>query len=147
LGSFAELPLLRYTRGVTVNTNPVTPVARGTLVNPANRFEQISFERNEEWDPNDDPLPHTQFLVDRSSTIIAYNDSPDVGFEASINPNRGCEHGCIYCYARPFHEYLGFSAGLDFETKIMVKQDAPALLRKELSSPKWQPKVIGISGV
>jgi DNA repair photolyase len=70
-----------------------------------------------------------------------------VGFDASVNPYRGCEHGCIYCYARPTHEYFGLSAGLDFETKIFVKQDAPELLRKELSSPKWQPKPIAISGV
>jgi DNA repair photolyase len=70
-----------------------------------------------------------------------------VGFEASINPYRGCEHGCIYCYARPTHEYLGFSSGLDFETKIMVKEDAPKLLRAELSSEKWQPKVLAMSGV
>jgi DNA repair photolyase len=78
---------------------------------------------------------------------LAYNDSPDVGFEVSINPYRGCEHGCVYCFARPTHEYLGLSAGLDFETKIFVKDDAPALLRKELSAAKWQPKVVSISGV
>jgi len=70
-----------------------------------------------------------------------------VGFDASVNPYRGCEHGCVYCYARPFHEYLGFSAGLDFESKILVKEDAPALLRKELSSPKWQPQTLAMSGV
>ena len=79
--------------------------------------------------------------------MIAYNDSPDVGFDASVNPYRGCEHGCIYCYARPTHEYLGFSAGLDFETRILVKEDAPELLRKELASPKWKPQVVAMSGV
>ena len=120
---------------------------RGAVNNPANRFEKIHLERDEDWNPEEDPLPRTTFLRDLSQTIIAYNDSPDVGFEASINPYRGCEHGCIYCYARPFHEYLGFSAGLDFETKIMVKENAPELLRKELSSPKWKPKTIAISGV
>jgi len=91
--------------------------------------------------------PTTQFLSDSSRSIIAYNDSPDVGFDASVNPYRGCEHGCVYCYARPTHEYLGFSAGLDFETKIMIKEQAPELLRKELSSPRWEPKVLALSGV
>jgi DNA repair photolyase len=124
-----------------------TAAHRGASSNPPNRFEKIHFEPNPDWNPEDDPLPRTQFLRDRTSTIITYNDSPDVGFEASINPYRGCEHGCIYCYARPFHEYLGFSSGLDFETKIMVKENAPKLLREELSSPKWHPKVIAMSGV
>ena len=120
---------------------------RGAAENPPNRFEKVHLERDEDWNPEEDPLPRTQFLRDSSKTIIAYNDSPDIGFEASINPYRGCEHGCIYCYARPFHEYLGFSSGIDFETKIMVKENAPQLLREELSSPKWKPQVIAISGV
>ncbi len=120
---------------------------RGAAENPPNRFENIHLERDDDWNPEEDPLPRTQFLKDTSQTIIAYNDSPDIGFEASVNPYRGCEHGCIYCYARPFHEYLGFSSGLDFETKIMVKENAPKLLREELSSPKWKPQVIAISGV
>ena len=120
---------------------------RGAAANPPNRFEKIHLERDEDWNPEEDPLPRTQFLKDSSKTIIAYNDSPDIGFEASVNPYRGCEHGCIYCYARPIHEYLGFSSGLEFETKIMVKENAPALLREELSSPKWKPQVIAISGV
>jgi DNA repair photolyase len=104
-------------------------------------------ERDEDWDPNEDPSPKTQFLQDLSQTIISYNDSPDISFDASVNPYRGCEHGCSYCYARPFHEYLGFSAGLDFETKIMVKPNAPELLRRELSSPKWKPQTLAMSGV
>jgi DNA repair photolyase len=131
---------------VGVMTSSAIP-NRGAGSNPPNRFEKIHLEPDADWDPEQDPLPRTQFFCDRTSTIIAYNDSPDVGYEASINPYRGCEHGCIYCYARPFHEYLGFSSGLDFEAKIMVKEDAPELLRKELSSPKWQPKVIALSGV
>ena len=90
--------------------------------------------------------PPTEYLPDTSRTIIAQNDSPDVGFEVSFNPYRGCEHGCIYCYARPTHEYLGFSAGLDFETKIMVKYDAPELLRTALLR-SWRPRVLGLSGV
>src|SRR5215472_10845473 len=119
---------------------------RGSASNPKNRFEPI--ERIAEPDDNDEiPSPHTQFLNDTSKTIIAYNDSPDVGFDASVNPYRGCEHGCVYCYARPTHEYLGFSAGLDFETKIMVKENAPELLRRELASPRWQPQVLALSGV
>jgi DNA repair photolyase len=120
---------------------------RGTPENPANRFEKRSLVPDPEAFDPEEPLPRTQFLKDTARSIIATNDSPDVGFEASINPYRGCEHGCAYCYARPFHEYLGFSAGLDFETKILVKEDAPALLRKELSSPKWKPKVLALSGV
>ena len=120
---------------------------RGALENPANRFEKIMLEPDADWNPQDDVLPRTQFLKDHSKTVITMNDSPDIGFRAGLNPYRGCEHGCIYCYARPTHEYLGFSAGLDFESKIMVKEDAPELLRAELSSPKWQPQVIFMSGV
>lgn len=125
----------------------LTTAHRGAGENPANRFERITLEPDAEWNPDDDVLPRTQFFKDHSQSVIARNDSPDVGFETSLNPYRGCEHGCIYCYARPTHEYLGFSAGLDFESKIMVKEDAPELLRKELSSPKWQPQVIFMSGV
>jgi DNA repair photolyase len=119
---------------------------RGSASNPKNRFETI--ERVPEPAEGDDEIssPQTQFLNDTSRSLIAYNDSPDVGFDASINPYRGCEHGCVYCYARPTHEYLGFSSGLDFETKIMVKEDAPELLRQELSSPKWRPQVVALSG-
>ena len=120
---------------------------RGAAENPANRFEEIHLERDTDRDPREDPAPATHFLADKTATIINYNDSPDVGFEASVNPYRGCEHGCIYCFARPTHEYLGFSAGLDFETQIMVKQNAPDLLRKELSSSRWRPQVIAMSGV
>lgn len=119
---------------------------RGAATNPANRFETLAYEV---WDEegSEDPARQTVLLRDETRTIINYNDSPDVGFSASINPYRGCEHGCIYCFARPNHEYLGFSAGLDFETKILVKENAPALLRRELLSPKWVPQVIAISGV
>ncbi len=120
---------------------------RGAADNPANRFESAHLEQDPEWNPDEEPSPNTQFLKDNTSTIINYNDSPDIGFEASVNPYRGCEHGCIYCYARPTHEFLGFSAGLDFESKIMVKESAPELLRAELASPRWQPKVIAMSGV
>ena len=120
---------------------------RGAPINPPNRFEPLSYSRDPEWNDLEDPALETQFFKDTSRSIITYNDSPDVGFDASINPYRGCEHGCIYCYARPTHEYLGFSAGLDFESKILVKEDAPELLRRELSSPRWKPQVLAISGV
>ncbi len=120
---------------------------RGASHDPKNRFLPLYVERDPEWRDPDDPGPRTQLLRDATRSAIARNDSPDIGFEASINPYRGCEHGCIYCYARPFHEYLGFSAGLDFETKILVKQDLPELLRHELMSPRWKPQVIAISGV
>src|SRR4051812_26677988 len=93
------------------------------------------------------PRRPTQYFRDGTRTIITRNTSPDVGFETSLNPYRGCEHGCIYCYARPTHEYLGFSAGLDFESRIMVKTDAPELLEAELSSPKWKSQVLVMSGV
>ena len=120
---------------------------RGAVFNPGNRFEQIELERFEDWDPTEDPAPGTRFFKDKTSAIINYNDSPDVGFDASINVYRGCEHGCIYCFARPTHEYLGFSSGLDFETRIMVKEDAPELLRRELMAPKWKPQLLAMSGV
>lgn len=118
---------------------------RGAGENPPNRFEAIWKTRDPEWG-EEDPAPDTVFFKDTSKSILSWNDSPDLGFDASLNPYRGCEHGCIYCYARPTHEYLGFSSGLDFESKIMVKQDAPDLLRKELSSPRWKPQVIVMSG-
>ena len=126
---------------------PEAKPTRGVDSNPPNRFEQLHLEPAENWyDPEERPL-RTRFYRDASQTIINYNDSPDIPFEASINPYRGCEHGCVYCYARPFHEYLGFSSGLDFESRIMVKEDAPELLRKELSSRKWKPQVLAMSGV
>jgi DNA repair photolyase len=132
------------------SSKPIAIRGRGAAENPPNRFEKLAYVP----DPDlTDPLEEiesaikTQFLKDSSRSIIAYNDSPDVGFNASVNPYRGCEHGCIYCYARPTHEYLGFSAGLDFETRILVKEDAPELLRKELASPRWKPQVVAMSGV
>ncbi len=120
---------------------------RGTAENPSNRFEKLHLEPDPELEPEEQISPRTQLFHDLSSSILTHNESPDVGFETSLNPYRGCEHGCIYCFARPTHEYLGFSLGLDFETKIMVKENAPELLRKELSSPKWKPHLVVMSGV
>lgn len=120
---------------------------RGSAANPTGRFEKLEVEADPDVPPEEQSAPNTQFIKDVSRSIIAYNSSPDVGFDASVNPYRGCEHGCIYCYARPTHEYFGFSAGLDFETKIMVKENAPHLLERELASPGWQPQVVALSGV
>lgn len=131
---------------------------RGALDNTEGRFEKRQHERDaDDWQNQADieayeeefaqnQIP-TQTFADKTRTIIATNDSPDVGMEATINPYRGCEHGCIYCYARPGHEYFGLSAGLDFETKIFVKHQAPVLLERELQAPKWEPKVLFFSGV
>jgi DNA repair photolyase len=131
-----------------------TRTGRGAARDLPNRFEKLF----QDLDPDvvqDDPgaegevlpNPKTLFLEDSSESIIVRNESPDVGFSASINPYRGCEHGCAYCYARPYHEYLGFSAGLEFETKIMVKRRAAELLRQELSRSKYETQVLGMSGV
>ena len=126
---------------------------RGASWSPANRFERLHVDLTDndvvDIDPNEEDRPRqaTQYFRDDTKSIITRNNSPDVGFETSLNPYRGCEHGCIYCYARPTHEYLGFSAGLDFESKIMVKTNAPELLRAELESPRWQPQVLVMSGV
>ena len=124
-----------------------TARGRGAESNPPNRFEPLRLERDDSWDPEQDPAPQTRFYRESARTVISYNDSPDIPFRAGINPYRGCEHGCGYCYARPFHEYLGFSAGLDFESKIMVKENAPELLRRELTSRKWKPQMLAMSGV
>ena len=125
---------------------------RGAAANPTGRFERLSYEpaidlRTAGPDEDDTPALKTEFYRDPAREILAHNESPDVGFETSVNPYRGCEHGCIYCYARPTHEYLGLSAGLDFESRIFVKEDAPQLLRRELSKPSWRPRVIAFSGV
>lgn len=135
----------------SLNPNSKT-IGRGSQIAPANRFErlrtEVDFEQLTAEDlAEDDRKVPTQFIADDTQTIIAQNDSPDVGFRFSINPYRGCEHGCAYCYARPSHEYLGMNAGLDFETKILVKHHAAELLRAELNKPSWQgDESIAISG-
>ena len=150
---------------IVEETPPSSPAirGRGASWSPANRFEKlhvdlsdvdvVQADREDEPPLNGDDVSkdrrrrETQFFRDGTKTIITHNNSPDVGFETSLNPYRGCEHGCIYCYARPTHEYLGFSAGLDFESKIMVKTNASELLRMELESPRWKPQTLVMSGV
>ncbi|MES2568428.1 MAG: PA0069 family radical SAM protein [Verrucomicrobiota bacterium] len=124
---------------------PPAPRGRGSASNPKNRFEKLEYVP--EPDAEEASASPTRFLRDDSQSIIAWNDSPDIPFRAGLNPYRGCEHGCAYCYARPTHEYLGYSAGLDFETRILVKERAPELLRAELSKKAWEPQVIAMSGV
>lgn len=141
---------------------PLTPEldaarkGRGSRANPTGRFERHSVEPDLEAQveaaradaTRDEPARRrTQYLPDPARTALSKNQSPDIPFDASLNPYRGCEHGCAYCYARPTHEYLGFSAGLDFETRILVKHRAPELLRRELASPRWVPQVVALSGV
>jgi DNA repair photolyase len=121
---------------------------RGAGFNPPNRFEKTLLEPLDievSYEEDAPPLK-TIFYRDSSRSILARNDSPDLPFTYSINPYRGCEHGCIYCYARPSHEYLGFSAGLDFESKIMVKMDAAELLEETFRRKSWVPQMVAFSG-
>jgi DNA repair photolyase len=120
---------------------------RAAATNPATRFDRLHVVE----DPSaldDDSLRQvpTLFFRDSSRSALARNDSPDIPFTYSLNPYRGCEHGCIYCYARPSHEYLGFSAGLDFETRILVKEDAPELLEQTFRRASWEPQLVALSG-
>ncbi len=128
-------------------TDPRAHRGRGARLNTGNRFTQLEVDLDLEEVSEDDLRVKTRYLDDTSRSAVATNNSPDIGFDVSINPYRGCEHGCSYCYARPTHEYLGFSAGLDFERVILVKRDAARLLEERLRSPKWKPQVIAISGV
>lgn len=120
---------------------PLIHKGRGSLSNAAGRFEKQTGQAEDDgWDSLDADLPPlaTEIIMDSSRSLITYNDSPDIPFDRSINPYRGCEHGCIYCFARPSHAYLGYSAGLDFESKILVKPDAARLLRKELGKRAYR---------
>ena len=122
---------------------------RGARSNRVGRYEkELREEVDDGWDSFAELEPFkTEVSQEFAKSIIARNDSPDVGFDQSINPYRGCEHGCIYCYARPTHAYLGLSPGLDFETKLYAKVNAPELLERELARPGYVPKVIVIGGV
>ncbi len=119
---------------------------RGAQSNASGRYEplaRVAFDDG--WRTLDELPPFkTTVTVDATRKIITRNESPDIGFDRSINPYRGCEHGCVYCFARPTHAYLGMSPGLDFESKLLVKPEAAALLEKELSAPGYEPKVIAI---
>jgi len=119
---------------------------RGAQSNESGRYEaeaRVAFDDG--WHSLDDLPPFkTTVAMDTARKVITRNDSPDIGFDRSINPYRGCEHGCVYCFARPTHAYLGLSPGLDFESKLFVKPDAPALLEKELSAAEYEPKMIAI---
>jgi DNA repair photolyase len=125
------------------------PAGRGARTNRPGRYERYEREwLDDGWRP-EDPVTErvaTTALPDHSRTVLSRNDSPDVPFEQSINPYRGCEHGCSYCYARATHPYLGLSAGLDFETRILVKRDAAAVLRRELARPGYACREIALSG-
>jgi DNA repair photolyase len=130
---------------------------RGAPSNPVGRFERldVAYDVREVvagQQPGDDQdadarTLKTEFYKDSSRSVLTFNDSPDLAMDATLNPYRGCEHGCIYCYARPYHEYLGLSAGVDFESRIFVKADAPALLREALMAKSWTPQVVTMSGV
>jgi len=133
----------------------ITPVimGRGSALQIANRFEKVHFEPEfDQLEPNDQSellnrkIP-TEYYFDRSNSIISQNNSPDLDFNYSLNPYRGCSHGCSYCYARPTHEFLGFNAGMEFESKIVIKPDAPSLFRNWLMRPAWQVEPIMLSGV
>jgi DNA repair photolyase len=119
---------------------------RGTLSNASGRYEPIArIAFDDGWQSLEELPPFkTEVQVDATRKIITRNDSPDISFDRSINPYRGCEHGCVYCFARPTHAYLGLSAGLDFESKLFMKPDAPVLLERELSAPSYTPRTIAI---
>src|SRR3979411_448494 len=119
---------------------------RGAQTNESGRFEaeaRVAFDDG--WQSLDELPPFkTTVAVDTAPKVITRNDSPDIGFARSLNPYRGCEHGCVYCFARPTHAFLGLSPGLDFESKLFAKPDAPALLEKELAGQDYQPPTIAI---
>ncbi|MBR0657558.1 PA0069 family radical SAM protein [Plastoroseomonas arctica] len=154
-GNFARnpRPAERKFAGHPDPTAPLPPTARdgrGATANPQNRFETTTRHAFDDgWSTLAEtfaelpPLP-TTLTPERSRSAMAWNDSPDIGFDRSLNPYKGCEHGCVYCFARPSHAYLGLSPGLDFETRLFYKPDMPALLEKELSRPGYVPRPVAL---
>src|SRR5215211_770548 len=136
----------RFTLEPGVIAEGETRRGRGAVSNPHARFEPVASERFDDgWDLADEPAAlKTEVTIERPRTIIARNDSPDISFDRSINPYRGCEHGCVYCFARPTHAYQGLSPGIDFETKLFAKPNAPELLEKELAKPGYKPAVMAM---
>ncbi len=130
------------------NRDSEKPDGRAATANPTGRYERHRVEAVEVEDIGGDdeggPSPATQVTVERTRRAISTNDSPDIPFDRSVNPYRGCEHGCIYCFARPSHAYLGFSPGLDFETRIVAKPDAPEALRRELARRGYEPATLAL---
>jgi len=135
-------------RGFTPEKQRKSYRGRGAVANPTGRFADTTLDTSEaDTDPDDEPIegsPATTVGVDRARRVITYNRSPDIPFDRSINPYRGCEHGCIYCYARPTHSYLDLSPGLDFETRLLYKQHAPEQLARELNEPGYDPAPIAL---
>ena len=129
-----------------VRVRPERSRGRSAGINPSGRFEPVSRHGFDDgWNSIEDLPPFkTEVQVEKPRTIITRNDSPDISFDRSINPYRGCEHGCVYCFARPTHSYMGLSPGLDFESKLFAKPDAARLLDRELSKPGYQPRTIAI---
>ncbi|MBG6206828.1 DNA repair photolyase [Labrenzia sp. EL_126] len=135
-----------YTDAMSARLNEDRRRGRAAALNKTGRFEPQTRESFDDgWDSLEDLPPlKTEVQDERARTIITRNDSPDLSFDRSINPYRGCEHGCIYCFARPTHAYMGLSPGLDFETRLFAKPNAAALLERELSRPGYTPRVIAI---
>src|SRR5699024_798339 len=129
----------------TENRQPIR--GRGASGNPGNRFEEEYLDYDLDEETGQKPSRKTKLIRDDTKEILSKNNSPDIPFTYGLNPYRGCEHGCIYCYARPTHEFLGFSAGLDFESRIVVKYDAAAKLREKFASKSWEPEPVIMSGV
>src|SRR6202161_3662095 len=149
LRDYSERVVVARQLGVAFGDGLVAPErrrGRGAASNEGGRFEPTRREPFDDGWESDETLPpfKTEVIHERARTIITRNESPDISFDRSINPYRGCEHGCVYCYARPSHAYLGLSAGLDFESKLFVKDGAAALLGQEVAAPKYRPSVIAL---